>query len=97
MGLPVSIAATVWAVFVVVDSAWPRASVYNPAPPFHWYFRWAGVIMPVVLLGVSFCLYWFRQRDRIGILAEHAAGAPEAPAAKPQIETPAATLSKTSV
>lgn len=72
-GLPVSIAATVWAVAVVVDSAWPRAAVYNPAAPFHWYFKWAGVIMPVALLAVSFCVYRFRQRDRIGILAEHAA------------------------
>jgi amino acid transporter len=72
-GLPVSIAATVWAVFVVIDAAWPRAAVYNPAAPFHWYFRWAGVIMPVVLLTLSFCLYWFRQRDRLGILPEHAA------------------------
>jgi urea carboxylase system permease len=92
-GLPVSIAATLWAVFVVVDAAWPRAAVYNPAPPFHWYFKWAGVLMPAVLLGVSFCVYWFRQRNRIGILAEHAARAEDAPAQKPQIETTAAILS----
>jgi amino acid transporter len=92
-GLPVTIAATLWAVFVVVDSAWPRAAVYNPAPPFHWYFKWAGVLMPAVLLGVSFCVYWFTQRGRIGILAEHAAGAADAPAQKPQLETTAAILS----
>jgi urea carboxylase system permease len=92
-GLPVSIAATLWAVFVVVDSAWPRAVVYNPAAPFHWYFRWLGVIMPVVLLGASFCVYWLRQRNRLGILPEHAAARrPAEPTGPSRLDTPAVAL-----
>jgi urea carboxylase system permease len=74
-GMPVSIAATAWAVFTIIDIAWPRAVIYNPAAPFHWYFKWAGVIVPIVLLSLLFCLYWFRQRGKIGILPEHAASA----------------------
>jgi urea carboxylase system permease len=92
-GLPVSIAASLWGVFVVVDAAWPRAFVYNPAPPFHWYFRWLGVIMPAVLLVASFCLYWLRQRHRLGILPEHAANTVSAqPTAPSRLETPVVAL-----
>src|SRR5262249_52629404 len=78
-GLPVSIAATAWGVFAIVDIAWPRTAIWNPVAPFHWYFTWAGIIFPVVLLGASFCIYWFKKRGRIGILPEHAAAATPAP------------------
>jgi urea carboxylase system permease len=92
-GIPISIAATVWAVVAIIDIAWPRNAIYNPAPPFHWYFKWAGVIVPVVLLGVSFCVYWFKQRDRIGILPERAADAtPPAPPPTRPVAEPAAAL-----
>jgi urea carboxylase system permease len=75
-GLPVSLAATVWGIFSIIDIAWPRNAVYDPAAPFHWYLRWFGVIFPVVLLALSFAVYWFRQRHRLGILPEHAADSP---------------------
>ena len=88
-GLPVSIAATAWAVFTIVDIAWPRSIIYNPVAPFHWYFEWAGVIVPVVLLTGMFCLYWFRQRHRLGILPEHAAVGPTAAPGEPPV--PSAT------
>jgi amino acid transporter len=92
-GLPISVAATVWAVVAIVDIAWPRNAIYNPAPPFHWYFKWAGVIVPVVLLTASFCVYWFKQRDRIGILPEHAADAtPPARTPKTYVDERAAAL-----
>jgi urea carboxylase system permease len=73
LGLPVSIAASAWAIFTIIDIAWPRNVIYNPAAPFHWYLKWGGVLFPVVVLAVSFGVYWFRQKARIGILAEHAA------------------------
>jgi urea carboxylase system permease len=72
-GLPVSVAAAVWAVGGFIDIAWPRNAIYNPVAPFHWYFKWAGVLVPAVLLSASFCLYWFNQRGKIGIRPEHAA------------------------
>jgi urea carboxylase system permease len=81
-GLPVTIAATIWAVLAIIDIAWPRAVVYNPAAPLHWYFKWAGVIVPIVLLTALFCLYWFKQRGKLGILPEHQAVGPERTAAE---------------
>jgi urea carboxylase system permease len=77
-GLPVSVAACVWGTFAIIDIAWPRSAVYDPAAPFHWYLKWFGVLFPVVLLALSFAVYWFRQRRRLGILAEHAVGAVDA-------------------
>ncbi|MBV9607263.1 MAG: amino acid permease [Solirubrobacterales bacterium] len=79
LGLPVSLAAAGWAVFTIVDIAWPRNAIYNPASPFHWYLKWGGVLFPVVLLLISFALYWFKQRGGIGILPEHAAERAAAP------------------
>jgi urea carboxylase system permease len=76
-GLPVSIAAAIWAVVGFIDIAWPRNAIYNPVAPFHWYFKWAGVLAPSVLLSAAFCLYWFKQRGKIGIRAEHAAPEPD--------------------
>jgi urea carboxylase system permease len=38
-GLPINVAAVAWGAFIVVNTAWPRAEVYNPAPPLHWYLR----------------------------------------------------------
>ena len=52
-GLAVSIAAFVWGVFVIVDIAWPRASVYNPFEPFHWYLQWSGILFPVIVLAAG--------------------------------------------
>jgi hypothetical protein len=51
------------------------------------------VIMPAVLLGASFCLYWLRQRNRLGIRPEHAAGPVIAqPAVPPLLDRPAVAL-----
>jgi len=72
-GLPVSIAAFVWGVFIVVNIGWPRQSVYNPVEPFHWYLQWGAVLFTVISLGIGFLFYWFVQRHKVGILDEHKA------------------------
>ncbi|MEU9454881.1 amino acid permease [Streptomyces sp. NPDC048277] len=72
LGLPICLAALVWASVMVVNVVWPRRVLYNPAPPFHWYLQWGGLLFPVVLLTLSFGVYWFTQRKKIGILPEHA-------------------------
>jgi amino acid transporter len=86
-GLPVSLAASVWGIFSIIDIAWPRNVVYDPAAPFHWYLKWFGVLFPVVLLSLSFSVYWFRQRHRLGILPEHAADSPR-PVADDRVMAP---------
>ena len=72
-GLPVSIAAVVWGVSMIVNLAWPRPLFYNPVEPFHWYLQWGGVLFPGIALLLCFLVYWFLQRKKIGILASHAA------------------------
>ena len=72
-GLPISIAALVWGLAVIVDIAWPREAVYNPTPPLHWYLQWGAVLFVVIALGLSFAFYWFVQRHKLGVLADHAA------------------------
>jgi urea carboxylase system permease len=72
-GIPVSIAATLWGIAMIVNIAWPRQAVYNPAPPFHWYLQWGAVVFCAVALGLGFAYYWLVQRRRMGIRPEHAA------------------------
>jgi urea carboxylase system permease len=72
-GLPVNLVAVVWGGFMTLNLAWPRAEVYNAAAPYHWYLRWgAFLFVGIVLLG-GFAYYWFVQRHRTGVLADHAA------------------------
>lgn len=73
-GIPVAIAATAWGVAMIINIAWPRPEVYNPAPPFHWYLQWGAVLFCAVALGLGFGYYWLVQRRKIGVLPEHAAG-----------------------
>ena len=72
-GVPVGIAATVWGIAMIVNIAWPRPMVYNPAPPFHWYLQWGAVLFCIVAFGLGYAYYRLVQRRRIGILPEHAA------------------------
>ncbi|MDX1876149.1 amino acid permease [Mycolicibacterium sp. 120266] len=79
LGTPIAVAATVWAIVMIVNIAWPRPVLYNPAEPFHWYLRWGGVLAPAIMLGLAFAVYWTTRRGKIGILAEHAAEAERTP------------------
>ncbi|MEU9011850.1 amino acid permease [Streptomyces sp. NPDC048479] len=81
-GLPVNILAVLWGAAMSLNLAWPRAEVYNATGPQHWYLRWgAFLFVGVVALG-GFAYYWFVQRHRTGVLAEHRAVlADEPPAA----------------
>jgi len=38
--------------------------------------RAGGILFPAICLAIAFLVYWFVQRDKIGILAEHAADTP---------------------
>ncbi|MER6017033.1 APC family permease [Streptomyces anulatus] len=70
-GLPVNVVAVLWGTAMSLNLAWPRAEVYNATGPQHWYLRWgAFLFIGVVALG-GFAYYWFVQRHRTGVLAEH--------------------------
>jgi amino acid transporter len=77
-GLAVSIAAFIWGVAMIINIAWPRRNIYNPVAPFHWWLQWGGILFPAICLAIAFGVYWFVQRHKIGIRAEHAADTPPA-------------------
>jgi len=74
LGPVIAVLAVVWAVVMIVNIAWPRPVVYNPAEPFHFYLQWGGVLAPAIMLGLAFAVYLTR-RGKLGVLAEHAAPA----------------------
>ncbi|MET7290223.1 amino acid permease [Streptomyces sp. NPDC005573] len=86
-GLPVNLVAVVWGAVMTVNLIWPRSSVYNASAPYHWYLRWGAVLFVAVIAGGGFAYYWFVQRHRTGVLAEHrletGAAGPAAPLAAP--------------
>ncbi|MDI3423609.1 APC family permease [Streptomyces luteolus] len=70
-GLPINILAVLWGTAMALNLAWPRAEVYNATGPQHWYLRWgAFLFIGIVALG-GFAYYWFVQRHKTGVLAEH--------------------------
>ncbi|EFL21421.1 putative amino acid permease [Streptomyces himastatinicus ATCC 53653] len=74
-GLPVNVLAVLWGAGMTLNLAWPREAVYNAAPPHHRLQRCcAFLFVGTVSLG-GFAYYWFVQRHRTGVLAEHAAAA----------------------
>jgi hypothetical protein len=57
----------------VVNLAWPRQEIYNATAPFHWYLQWGAVLFVGSMAVGGFAYYWFVQRHRSGVLADHAA------------------------
>lgn len=82
-GLPVNVLAVLWGAGMIVNLAWPRAAVYNAAPPHHWYLRWGAVLFVGAVIVGGFAYYWCIQRHRTGVLAAHAAAPATEPAAAP--------------
>ncbi|WP_163505723.1 APC family permease [Fodinicola acaciae] len=72
-GLPVNILAVLWGIGMSVNLAWPRKEIYNATPPFHWYLQWSSVLFVIVIAAAGFAYYWFVQRHKVGVLADHAA------------------------
>ncbi|MFE9769708.1 APC family permease [Streptomyces sp. NPDC005808] len=70
-GLPVNIVAVLWGTAMTINLLWPREAVYNATAPFHWYLRWGAVLFVGIVMGGGFAYYWFVQRHRTGVLAEH--------------------------
>ena len=73
LGLPVNLLAVLWGIAMTVNLMWPRAAVYNASGPQHWYLRWGAVLFVGAVAVGGFTYYWFVQRHRTGVLAEHQA------------------------
>jgi urea carboxylase system permease len=86
-GLPVNIVAVLWGLGMTVNLIWPRAAVYNATAPFHWYLQWGAVLFVAVIAGGGFAYYWFVQRHRTCVLAEHRL---ERASTEPTLTAPAA-------
>ncbi|MFI6082796.1 APC family permease [Streptomyces sp. NPDC051217] len=84
-GLPVNILAVLWGGAMSLNLAWPRAEVYNATGPQHWYLRWGAFLFVGIVAGGGFAYYWFVQRHKTGVLAEHRfqASDPTTPAGPP--------------
>jgi urea carboxylase system permease len=68
-GILVNLLAVVWSMALIVNMAWPRAETFGP----DWHQRYAAVIFTSILLGSGSAYYWFVQRHKTGVLAEHRA------------------------
>jgi amino acid transporter len=72
--LGVNIVAVGWGIFVVVNMSWPRPEIYGTDP----WGRFAAVLATTSLLCLGvICHVLVGRRRRLGILAEHSAGAEE--------------------
>ncbi|MFG3284463.1 APC family permease [Streptomyces sp. NPDC048111] len=78
-GIPVNILAVLWGAAMTVNLLWPRPAVYNADGPQHWYLRWGGVLFVGVVGVGGFLYYWFIQRKKTGVLAEHSSSGPAGP------------------
>ncbi|MGW5860633.1 APC family permease [Streptomyces sp. NPDC055239] len=70
-GLPINIVAVLWGAAMSLNLAWPRAEVYNATGPQHWYLRWGAFLFIGIVACGGFAYYWFVQRHKAGVLAEH--------------------------
>jgi urea carboxylase system permease len=75
-GLPINVLAVLWGAAMSLNLAWPRAEVYNATGPQHWYLRWGAFLFIGIVAAGGFAYYWFVQRHRTGVLAEHRAEVP---------------------
>ena len=71
-GLPVNVLAVLWGLGMSTNLAWPRRDVYNAEPPFHWYLQYSSVLFVGIAAVGGFAYYWFVQRHKVGVLADHA-------------------------
>ncbi|WP_116202963.1 APC family permease [Amycolatopsis circi] len=72
-GLPVNVLGVLWGGAMTINLAWPRNEIYNASPPYHWYLQWISVLFVGVFAAGGFAYYWFVQRHKVGVLADHAA------------------------
>jgi urea carboxylase system permease len=70
-GLPLNILVVLWGVASALNLLWPRKALFNPLPPFHWYFQYGPLLYMALVVGVGSLYYFRRARSRREILPEH--------------------------
>lgn len=63
-GIPVNLAAVAYGLFMTVNIAWPRESVYDPAGG-HWYLTWFPELFVVGVAVVGLLAYRLRNRQAL--------------------------------
>jgi urea carboxylase system permease len=71
LGLPMNMVAVVWGVASTLNLLWPRQSLFNPVPPFHWYFQFGPLLYIGLVLGVGSLYYVRFARSNREVLLEH--------------------------
>jgi amino acid transporter len=73
LGLPINILAVAWGIAITINLLWPRRAVFNPTPPFHWYFDYGPLIYIGVVVLAGSAYYSFSRRSHREVLPEHQA------------------------
>lgn len=73
LGLPLNALAVLWGVASTVNLLWPRRSLFNPAPPYHWYLLYGPLLYVGLVTGAGSLYYLLSARRRREILPEHRA------------------------
>lgn len=71
LGLPINVLAVIWGVASTLNLLWPRKSLFNPVPPFHWYFQYGPLLYIALVVGIGSLYYLRSARRNRGVLPEH--------------------------
>jgi urea carboxylase system permease len=71
LGLPMNVLAVVWGVGSTLNLLWPRKSLFNPVPPFHWYFQYGPLLYIVAVVGIGSLYYARYAKSSRSVLPEH--------------------------
>lgn len=71
LGLPINILAVVWGIASALNLLWPRKSLFNPVPPFHWYFQYGPILYIGIVVGAGTLYYLRWARSSRQVLPEH--------------------------
>jgi urea carboxylase system permease len=71
LGLPINVLAVIWGAASALNLLWPRKSLFNPVPPFHWYFQYGPLLYISLVVGIGSLYYLRSARSKREILPEH--------------------------
>jgi urea carboxylase system permease len=71
LGLPINILAVVWGFASALNLLWPRKSLFNPVPPFHWYLQYGPLLYIALVVGVGSLYYLLSAKSKREVLPEH--------------------------
>jgi len=66
-----NILAVIWGVASTLNLLWPRRSLFNPVPPFHWYLQYGPLLYIVLVVGIGSLYYQRYAKSSRTVLPEH--------------------------